>query len=115
MTPVPEMRTPVKEVEMTEVEERRKEILKHISLGDLTKDDPTQPPDYGEAPKFLHDHRNANCCNRICFFYPRTVMEAHRKSDHKMTSEMLQDLRHDDEETKIMVDALEANIDIRFK
>jgi len=80
MIPVTEMRTPVKEVEMTKdqdksMEERRKDILKHISLGDLTKNDPEQPPDYGEPPKFLHNHRNANCCDRICFFYPRTVMD----------------------------------------
>lgn len=96
-------------------EEKKREIMKHISLGDLTKDDPTQPPDYGAAPKFLHNHRNASCCDKIYFFYPRTVMEAHRAGNFKMTSEMLQDMRHDDDETKRLVESLEVNIAKRFK
>ena len=126
MTPMKEVESPakevsaVKELEMTKIkdsefEEKRKEFMKHISLGDLTKDDPTQPPDYGAAPKFLHNHRNAKCCDKVYFFYPRTVMEEHRAANFKMTSEMLQDMRHDDDETKIMIQSLEVNIAKRFK
>ena len=89
--------------------------MKHISLGDLTKSDPTQPPDYDEPPKFHHQHRNANCCNRLCYFYPRTVMDRHRLADYKMTGEMLEDMRMDDEETIRIIENLELNIAKRFE
>ena len=90
-------------------------MLKHISLGDLTKTDPEQPKDYGDAPVFHHGLRNAGCCDKLFFFYPRDVMKRHKDNDYKMTGEMLEDMRHDDDETKRIIEALELNIKKRFE
>ena len=41
-------------------------------------------------------------------------MNRHKDADYKMTGEMLEDMRHVDDETKIIIDCLELNIKKRF-
>ena len=42
-------------------------------------------------------------------------MERHRLADYKMTGEMLEDMRMDDEETIRIIENLELNIAKRFE
>jgi hypothetical protein len=43
--------------------------MPHQSLGDLTKEDPTQP-DYEDAPVFQNHYRKASCWSKLWFNYP---------------------------------------------
>ena len=42
-------------------------------------------------------------------------MNRHKEADIKMKSDMLEDMRHDDEETTRMIQSLEDNIKKRFE
>ena len=42
-------------------------------------------------------------------------MNRHKEADYKMKSDMLEDMRHDDEETTRMIKSLEDNIKKRYE